>query len=154
FRHHLGGFCIGRLTEAIDGECRAAAVAGQRHNSSAFPQCDLCCRCPRRHQDDPTRPAKARPLGVAEGKARTRRAGDVTAAATMTKREPGLQRETFRTSRLLDFCNEKELVAQTGHRPEQWPLVVLKELLDNALDACEEAGIAPEVAIAVDKTGI
>src|SRR5215813_7281842 len=75
-------------------------------------------------------------------------------AATMTKREPGLQRETFRTSRLLDFCSEKELVAQTGHRPAQWPLVVLKELLDNALDACEEAGIAPKVAIAVDKTGI
>jgi len=73
---------------------------------------------------------------------------------TMTKREPGLQRETFRTSRLLDFCSEKELVAQTGHRPAQWPIVVLKELLDNALDACEEAGIAPEVAIAVDKTDI
>src|SRR5262249_55925037 len=90
----------------------------------------------------------------AEGKARTRGAGDMTAAATMTKREPGLQRETFRTSRLLDFCSEKELVAQTGHRPAQWPLVVLKELLDNALDACEEAGIAPEVAITVNKSGI
>src|SRR5262249_1691665 len=71
-----------------------------------------------------------------------------------TKRDPGLQRETFRTSRLLDFCSEKELVAQTGHRPAQWPLVVLKELVDNALDACEEAGIAPEVSITVDETGI
>jgi len=70
------------------------------------------------------------------------------------KRGPVLQRETFRTSRLLDFCNEKELIAQTGHRPAQWPLVVLKELVDNALDACEEAGIAPEVSIAVDETGI
>jgi len=75
-------------------------------------------------------------------------------ASTMIKREPGLQRETFRTSRLLDFCSEKELVAQTGHRPAQWPLVVLKELLDNALDACEEAGIEPEVVITVDETGI
>jgi hypothetical protein len=72
----------------------------------------------------------------------------------MTKRERGLQRETFRTSRLLDFCNEKELVAQTGHRPAQWPLVVLKELVDNALDACEEAGVAPEITITVDKAGI
>src|SRR5262245_17625466 len=69
-------------------------------------------------------------------------------------RVPGLQRETFRTSRLLDFCSEKELVAQTGHRPAQWPLVVLKELLDNGLDACEEAGIAPEVAVTVDETAI
>src|SRR5262245_22937409 len=89
-----------------------------------------------------------------QGVARSSHAGGVMTDTIRTKREPGLQRETFRTSRLLDFCNEKELVAQTGHRPEQWPLVVLKELLDNALDACEEAGIAPEVAIAVDKTGI
>ena len=81
-------------------------------------------------------------------------ATDKITAATTTKREPGLRRETFRTSRMLDFCSEKELVAQTGHRPAQWALVVLKELLDNALDACEEAGIAPEVAIAVDETGI
>jgi DNA topoisomerase VI subunit B len=24
-----------------------------------------------------------------------------------------------------------------------WPLVIVKELVDNALDACEEAGIRP-----------
>src|SRR5262245_3498436 len=65
-----------------------------------------------------------------------------------------LARTTFETSRLLDFCSEKELIAQTGHRPAQWPLVALKELLDNGQDACEEAGIAPEVAITVDKTGL
>jgi DNA topoisomerase VI subunit B len=65
-----------------------------------------------------------------------------------------LQRETFRTSRLLDFCSEKELVAQTGHPPAQWPLVVLKELADNALDACEEADIPPKISITVGKTGI
>jgi DNA topoisomerase VI subunit B len=65
-----------------------------------------------------------------------------------------LNRETFATSRLLDFCSEKELIAQTGHRPAQWPLVVLKEVVDNALDACEEAGVAPEIMVTVDKTGI
>jgi hypothetical protein len=65
-----------------------------------------------------------------------------------------LQRATFRTSRLLDFASEKELVAQTGHRRQAWPLVILKELVDNAIDACEEAGAAPEIAITVDKTGI
>jgi DNA topoisomerase VI subunit B len=32
--------------------------------------------------------------------------------------------------------------------------VVLKELVDNALDACEEAGIAPEVAVRVGAHGI
>jgi DNA topoisomerase VI subunit B len=54
---------------------------------------------------------------------------------------PTLERATFRTSRLLDFCSRKELIAQTGHREEQWPLVAVKELLDNALDACEDAAV-------------
>jgi len=65
-----------------------------------------------------------------------------------------LKRQTFRTSRLLDFASEKELIAQTGHQPAQWPLVVIKELLDNGLDACEEAGIAPEITIVVNAIGI
>ena len=65
-----------------------------------------------------------------------------------------LNRTTFRTSRLLDFASEKELVAQTGHSQRDWPLVVLKELLNNALDACEEANVAPVVAITVDQNGI
>jgi DNA topoisomerase VI subunit B len=45
-------------------------------------------------------------------------------------------------------------VAQTGHEPDAWPLVVLKELVDNALDACEEAGIAPEIAVQVEPGAI
>ncbi|MCC2663872.1 MAG: ATP-binding region ATPase domain protein, partial [Geminicoccaceae bacterium] len=65
-----------------------------------------------------------------------------------------LERTTFRTSRLLEFCSRKELVAQTGHEPDAWPLVVLKELLDNALDACEEAGIVPEIAVRVEPRAI
>ena len=32
---------------------------------------------------------------------------------------------------------------------DDWPLVVLKEVMDNALDACEEAEIAPVISIAV-----
>ncbi len=65
-----------------------------------------------------------------------------------------LERTTLRTSRLLDFCSEKELIAQTGHQIYAWPLVVLKELIDNALDACEEAGVAPEIDVCVDDVGI
>ena len=65
-----------------------------------------------------------------------------------------LERTTFRTSRLLEFCSRKELVAQTGHEPDAWPLVVLKELLDNALDACEEAGVAPEIVVQVEPRAI
>jgi DNA topoisomerase VI subunit B len=60
-----------------------------------------------------------------------------------------LQRSVFRTSRLLEFCNRKELTAQTGHAPAEWPLVILKELVDNALDACEEAGRASDIRVNV-----
>ena len=67
---------------------------------------------------------------------------------------PTLERATFRTSRLLDFCSRKELIAQTGHREEQWPLVAVKELLDNALDACEDAAVAPVIRVRVDADGL
>ena len=60
-----------------------------------------------------------------------------------------LNREAFAVSRSLDFCNKKQLTVETGHAPEEWPLVILKELIDNSLDACEEAGIAPEINIQV-----
>ena len=53
---------------------------------------------------------------------------------------PRLDRTTFVTSRLMDFCSVKELQAQTGHAVAEWPLVIVKELVDNALDAGEEAG--------------
>jgi hypothetical protein len=61
-----------------------------------------------------------------------------------------LTRQTFKTSRLLDFCSEKELVKQIGHAVDYWPLVVLKELVDNGLDEAEEAGTAPTINIEVN----
>jgi DNA topoisomerase VI subunit B len=65
-----------------------------------------------------------------------------------------LQRETFSTSRLLDFFSEKELAAQCGHARSEWPLVVAKELIDNALDAAEDAAIAPPaIDVVVDGHG-
>jgi DNA topoisomerase VI subunit B len=65
-----------------------------------------------------------------------------------------LNRETFHLSRELDFLSERELTAQIGHGKDDWPLVLLKELLDNSLDACEDAPVAPEIAVTVDKDGI
>jgi DNA topoisomerase VI subunit B len=61
-----------------------------------------------------------------------------------------LTRVPFQVSRLMEFCNERELVNQTGHKVSEWPLVVLKELMDNALDECEEAGIAPSITVDID----
>ncbi len=65
-----------------------------------------------------------------------------------------LERTAFTTSRLMDFFSEKELTAQIGHKLPDWPLVAVKELVDNALDSCEEADIAPEIHIDVSDDGI
>jgi hypothetical protein len=50
----------------------------------------------------------------------------------------------------MEFCSERELQNQTGHSVDDWPLVVAKELIDNALDACEEAEVAPDITVVVD----
>lgn len=63
-----------------------------------------------------------------------------------------LNRVAFETSRALDFVGTHELTAQIGHGPDEWLLVILKELVDNALDEAEEAGTAPQISIAVDST--
>jgi hypothetical protein len=68
--------------------------------------------------------------------------------------EPTLKRTTFKTNRELDFLSEKELVYQTGHAVNDWPLVILKELIDNSLDACEESNVSPAIAVIADETGI
>ena len=57
-------------------------------------------------------------------------------------------------SRLAEFTSRAELVNQTGHAIDEWPLVQMKELVDNAIDAAEEAGVPPMVEIAVSSTGI
>jgi hypothetical protein len=54
---------------------------------------------------------------------------------------PALGRTTFRTSRLFASCSRKELIAPTGHGEDQWPGLAHKELVDNALDACEDAAV-------------
>ena len=60
-----------------------------------------------------------------------------------------LERVAFKTSRLAEFCGVKELTKQVGQPVEWWPAVILKELVDNGLDACEEAEVAPEIDIEV-----
>lgn len=63
-----------------------------------------------------------------------------------------LERTTFATSRLLEFFSEKELSMQIGFVRESWPHALAKELIDNALDAAEAAGVTPiiEVELAED----
>jgi len=66
------------------------------------------------------------------------------------KAEPKLTRVAFKVSRLTEFCSERELQNQTGHSVYDWPFVVAKEAVDNGLDACEEAEVAPNITIIVD----
>ena len=66
-----------------------------------------------------------------------------------SKNKHKLIRVAFRVSRLMEFCSKRELENQTSHSVWEWPLVVLKELFDNALDACEEAEVAPVIEVIV-----
>jgi DNA topoisomerase VI subunit B len=59
-----------------------------------------------------------------------------------------LTREVFTTSRELEYFSEAELVTQTGYeREDWWPWVLVKELVDNSLDACEQSGAPPEISV-------
>jgi DNA topoisomerase VI subunit B len=64
------------------------------------------------------------------------------------------ERVTFTQSRAMDFFTKKSLSAETGMPPDEWPAMALKELLDNALDACELSNIPPEITITVDESSI
>jgi DNA topoisomerase VI subunit B len=58
-----------------------------------------------------------------------------------------LKRVHFSTSRATEYFRVSELQAQTGQPASEFGHVILKELVDNALDAAETAGVAPEVTI-------
>jgi histidine kinase/DNA gyrase B/HSP90-like ATPase/DNA topoisomerase 6 subunit A-like protein len=61
-----------------------------------------------------------------------------------------LERVTFSVSRAADFLDVRALESQTGQPRYRFGDVVVKELLDNALDACETAGVPPEISVTVD----
>jgi DNA topoisomerase VI subunit B len=58
-----------------------------------------------------------------------------------------LTRTTFTMSRALEFFSERELIMQMGFERRAWPIALLKELIDNSLDACESAGVAPHITV-------
>ena len=61
-----------------------------------------------------------------------------------------LNRQTFTISRMMEFFTAKELQMQIGHWPGLWPAALLKELVDNALDACEGTGVQPNIRVVVE----
>jgi DNA topoisomerase VI subunit B len=62
------------------------------------------------------------------------------------------ERTTFTTSREMEFFSEKELTMQIGCGRSRWPLALLKELIDNSLDACEKGGIPPVIHIDLEES--
>jgi DNA topoisomerase VI subunit B len=64
-----------------------------------------------------------------------------------TKRRPAVTRTVFATPRAAEFVELRALQAQTGQPVDAFGDVVVKELLDNALDAAETARRAPVIEI-------
>src|SRR5262249_51024444 len=59
------------------------------------------------------------------------------------------ERVAFTTSGQLEYFSEKELRAQIGFPAHAWPVALMKELLDNGLDAAEAADLPPAVNVEV-----
>ena len=64
-----------------------------------------------------------------------------------------LARQVFSVSRAADFLEARALVSQTGQPESRFGDVVVKELLDNALDASETAGVQPEITVTIETGG-
>lgn len=60
---------------------------------------------------------------------------------------PILERRHFTTPRSSEYFTLEGLQKETGQPPNQFRHMALKELLDNALDAAESAGNAPDVHV-------
>ena len=63
------------------------------------------------------------------------------------------QRTHFSVSTSTDFTTVKGLTSSTGQSSYRFGSVIVKELIDNALDACETAGIAPQITIGYEHDG-
>ena len=62
-----------------------------------------------------------------------------------------LQRTTFRTSRAAQYVEARDLQTMTGQPKGKFAGVVVKELMDNALDACETVRVDPEITLTVEE---
>jgi DNA topoisomerase VI subunit B len=94
-------------------------------------------------------------------RAPTRKAGrrdnEANYAAVLSRNgtRSSIARVAFTTSRALEFFTESELTTQISYRKELWPLVLIKELIDNAIDACEVATTnSIEIDVQLEKDSI
>ena len=141
----------GLATAATVNEDQNGVGTGKRDAASSKPEIATSQGAPKLRRDDPR-------FSLLNGQSESvvfTNCGRPKRQETPIKRaQPKLTRVPFTVSRLMEFCTRRELVNQTGHDVFDWPLVVLKELVDNALDAAEEAEIAPVISIAVKGNSI
>ncbi|MCW5829613.1 MAG: DNA topoisomerase VI subunit B [Deltaproteobacteria bacterium] len=114
-------------------------MARKAKPSKASSQLDLMAVAESPAKPVPTKPAKAlaeKPSTAPEPKRPQRRAS----AEDMAKKQREISVSEFFTKNrhLLGFDN-----------PQKAMLTAIKEAVDNALDACEEAGILPEIEVAI-----
>lgn len=65
------------------------------------------------------------------------------------KVEAKFERTMFEESRTKEYFDVRELQTMTGQPVGQFPAVILKEGVDNGLDAAESAGVIPEIRMRV-----
>jgi phosphoglycerate-specific signal transduction histidine kinase len=69
----------------------------------------------------------------------------------LTHKEVKTMRDIFTKSRDLEYFSESELSMQMGAGIDKWPITLLKELIDNALDACESSGAVKLVIVVTNE---
>jgi hypothetical protein len=62
--------------------------------------------------------------------------------------------KVFSTPRLAEFATLQGLTTRIGIHSEWWPEVVVKELIDNAIDDAETADLPPVVKVAIEDNAI
>jgi len=62
-----------------------------------------------------------------------------------------IERRAFSQLRVAEYLRFETLQKMTGRSFRDFPRVVVKELLDNALDAVETAGSAPQIEVVIDQ---
>ena len=60
-----------------------------------------------------------------------------------------LERRTFSVSRAAGYAKVETLEKLAGRPKDEFGHVIVKELFDNSLDSCEDAGVVPEIMVSV-----
>ena len=103
-----------------------------------------CSRCRQRAYPRRSSTIAAYGMGIRRGGPGAARGQAMT---DIGPERPTVERTVFSTPRSGEFLELRALQAQTGQPAEAFGHVVVKELLDNALDAAESAGRAPVIEI-------